>query len=95
MGSYSGACAAGVPRANPHPSTGPHGPREETTMPERPIVHCTRATPWNAATHIPGTQVIHEATQTVGEPRDGYPGGDLITVECQSCHHRWEQELPQ
>jgi hypothetical protein len=58
--------------------------------PER--FQCTKATPWKPAY---GRYVEHDNTHEVGEQRDGYPGGDWITVECRNCGHRWEQELPQ
>ena len=53
---------------------------------------CTAAAPWNAT--IKG-RVIHPGGRQIGEQRDGYPGGDIVTMECTVCGHRWTMELPQ
>ena len=53
---------------------------------------CTKDTPWKPEY---GTPVNHTSTHEVGEQRDGWPGGDLVTIECRNCGHRWEAELPQ
>jgi hypothetical protein len=37
----------------------------------------------------------HPAAQEVGEQEPGWPGGDIITLECPVCGHRFKQELPQ
>ena len=62
---------------------------------QRRVVTCSRETPWQKATHIRGTQVIHADAQEVGGQRDGWPGGDLVTIQCPHCGHQWEAELPQ
>lgn len=61
-------------------------------MSERTYYQCTAETPWRPAY---GTPVEHDTTREVGEQRDNYPCGDLITLECVNCGHRWEAELPQ
>lgn len=38
---------------------------------------------------------VHEDCREVGEQQDGYPGGDMITIECLNCGKRWKEELPQ
>ena len=53
---------------------------------------CTNATPWKPEY---GTPVEHDAIRQVGDQRDGWPGGDLVTLVCSNCGHRWEAELPQ
>ena len=53
---------------------------------------CTKEHPWTKS--IPGP-VQHTGAHEVGEQRDGYPGGDIITMECSNCKHRWTEELPQ
>ena len=37
----------------------------------------------------------HRDTHEVGEQEDGWPGGDIITIECRTCGIKWKQELPQ
>lgn len=55
---------------------------------------CTKGDPWNKSLK-PG-QVVHpDAREIHGSQCDGYPGGDIITMECPNCVHRWTQELPQ
>lgn len=53
---------------------------------------CTKETPWSPDK---GTPVIHIDAHEVGEQRDGWPAGDIITLECPNCGKRWESELPQ
>lgn len=53
---------------------------------------CTPETPWRPGLPTP---VKHPGTREVGEQEDGYPGGDIVTVECVACGHRWKMELPQ
>ncbi len=37
----------------------------------------------------------HTNAEEVGDQRPGYPGGDLITMRCKDCGHKWTEELPQ
>lgn len=53
---------------------------------------CTKATPWDKEIKGP---VTHHGAAEVGEQRDGYPGGDIVTMRCEFCGHEWETELPQ
>ena len=62
------------------------------TPAERDFITCTRQFPWDRKTK---GRVTHHGAREVGEQRDGYPGGDLVTMECPNCGHRWEKELPQ
>lgn len=38
---------------------------------------------------------FHPFATEIGSQRDGYPGGDCVTVKCPICGHQWEEELPQ
>lgn len=41
-------------------------------------------------------RVVHlDAKEVHDSQRDGYPGGDIVIMECPHCGHRWEKELPQ
>lgn len=41
-------------------------------------------------------RVVHlDAREVHDSQKDGYPGGDLVTMECPHCGHRWKKELPQ
>lgn len=53
---------------------------------------CTRDNPWDGDRSI---RVIHAGAHEVGEQRDGYPGGDIVTMACPNCGHTWEMELAQ
>lgn len=53
--------------------------------------HCTKDTPWHPGERTP---VKHEGCYEIAE-RDGYPGGDIVTMRCPNCGHEWEAELPQ
>jgi hypothetical protein len=53
---------------------------------------CTEAHPW--APGLP-TPVVHPAAHEVGEQEDGWPDGDIVTMECPVCGHSWKMELPQ
>lgn len=57
----------------------------------KPVFQCTESNPWD------GTRVSvrHHGAREVGEQQDGYPGGDIVAMECRFCHHRWEAELAQ
>ncbi len=50
-----------------------------------------------ARPYIPGDpdSWVHPAATEVGEQADGWPGGDIITMHCSVCGHRWTQELAQ
>lgn len=38
----------------------------------------------------------HEGAHEVHDSqRDGWPGGDIVTMRCDDCGHEWETELPQ
>lgn len=54
---------------------------------------CTAKRPWTP--HTPGTLFLHPDAHEVGEQRDGWPSGDLVTMECPHCKMSWEKELPQ
>jgi hypothetical protein len=53
---------------------------------------CKASTPWRESIAGP---VVHPDAHAVGQQRDGWPGGDIVTYECPHCGHRWEAELPQ
>lgn len=53
---------------------------------------CTKEKPWTPDMGFP---VEHDGAHEVGEQEDGYPGGDIVTMECSNCGVRWKQELPQ
>lgn len=56
------------------------------------IFLCTKGRPWDGRK---GLRVEHDGAREVGEQEDGYPGGDIITMECPNCKHTWKAELPQ
>lgn len=60
-------------------------------MTKMPFV-CSKNTPWVPSM---GTPVVHADAHEVGDQRDGWPGGDIVTYECPHCGHRWRAELPQ
>lgn len=62
----------------------------ETTQPN--IVICTPKSPWDGRK---GVRVQHEGAREIGDQEDGYPGGDIVTMECPNCKHQWKMELPQ
>jgi hypothetical protein len=54
---------------------------------------CIPEHPWRPGLPTP---VTHPAGREIPDSqRDGYPGGDIVTIECTVCGHRWEMELPQ
>lgn len=53
---------------------------------------CTKETPWRQGLPTP---VQHADAHEVGEQEDGYPGGDIVRMECPNCGHSWKAELPQ
>jgi hypothetical protein len=55
-------------------------------------IRCTKNNPWKPEMGFP---VEHDAAHEVGEQEDGYPGGDIVTMECSNCGTQWKQELPQ
>ena len=36
-----------------------------------------------------------KASEVDGSQRDGWPGGDIVTMECPDCGAQWEAKLPQ
>ena len=64
----------------------------DTTAPTERFV-CTKQTPWSPDK---GRWVSHDGAYEVPDSqRDGWPGGDIVTMECPHCGHRWKMELPQ
>jgi len=56
----------------------------------KPFV-CTEETPWREGLPTPVKHtVIREVCQ-----EDGWPSGDIVTLECLVCKARWKEELPQ
>jgi hypothetical protein len=55
---------------------------------------CTPNHPWDRVKRD-DVRVVHTDTHEVGEQEDGYPGGDIVTIGCRICGHRWRSELPQ
>lgn len=55
------------------------------------IFMCTSETPWHRGLPTP---VQHREAQPIGDRRNGYPGGDLISMRCPVCGMEWEEELP-
>jgi hypothetical protein len=53
---------------------------------------CTKEAPWSEDKGFP---VQHPDAQEVGEQEDGWPAGDIITMQCPNCGVRWKEELPQ
>jgi hypothetical protein len=57
------------------------------------MIECTAANPWDRK---PAAGMVrHDGAYEVGDQEDGYPGGDIVTMECPNCGHRWRIELPQ
>ena len=56
---------------------------------------CTAETPWDGKPCPIVRCVVHPDAEEVGEQKDGWPGGDIITLKCPHCGHSWEKELPQ
>jgi hypothetical protein len=52
---------------------------------------CTPARPWRKGGPTP---VVHPQAEEISQ-RDGYPGGDIVTMRCPVCGHEWTMELPQ
>ena len=55
-------------------------------------VVCTPERPWTDGDPTP---VVHPKAHEVGEQENGWPGGDIVTMECPTCGTRWREELPQ
>lgn len=53
---------------------------------------CTPEKPWRPEY---GKRVQHTNVREVGEQENGYPDGDIVTLECADCGTRWRTELPQ
>ena len=49
---------------------------------------CTKENPSRTARY-------HPDAREVGEQEDGYPAGDIVTLDCPSCGVRWREELLQ
>jgi hypothetical protein len=39
--------------------------------------------------------ILHPDARKIGDQRDGWPSGDLVTMRCPHCGWEWEKELPQ
>ena len=52
---------------------------------------CSPSHPWRKGLSTP---VVHPHAHEIAD-RDGYPGGDIVTMRCDVCGHQWEMELPQ
>lgn len=65
--------------------------RELVKQAERTLHECTKEAPYKKG--MLG-RWIHDAHE-VGEQHNGYPGGDIVTMECKVCGKQWERELPQ
>ena len=61
-------------------------------MNERRTFFCTEETPWREGEPGP---VCHPRAYEVGDQKDGWPGGDIVTMVCPICGIRWTEELPQ
>lgn len=53
---------------------------------------CTTDRPWREGDEVP---VVHPLAREAGPQVGGWPGGDLVTMECPTCGTRWIKELPQ
>lgn len=53
---------------------------------------CTPERPWRVGDPTPA---VHPQAREVGEQEDGWPAGDIVTMECPTCGTRWRKELPQ
>jgi len=58
------------------------------------IIECTKEYPWDGKKD-PDARVRHHDTKEIGDQENGYPGGDIVTKECENCGHRWRMELAQ
>jgi hypothetical protein len=38
---------------------------------------------------------LHPDAHEVGDQRDGWPSGDIVTMRCPNCGYEWDKELPQ
>ena len=52
---------------------------------------CTPATPWRQGLPTP---VLHPGGREI-DSRDGYPGGDIVTIRCDVCGTEWKEEVAQ
>lgn len=64
-----------------------------TDAPDNTPFVCTAARPWRRISD--GMPAIHPDARELGDQRDGWPGGDLVTMRCPHCGVSWEKELPQ
>lgn len=61
-------------------------------------ITCTKDDPWTEARRPASGErirIAHPDAHEIGEQQNGYPAGDIVTMECPNCKVRWEQELPQ
>lgn len=59
------------------------------------IIECTPDNPWNGESEE-WQRVRHQRAHEVHDSqKDGWPGGDIVTMVCPDCGTRWEKELPQ
>lgn len=58
---------------------------------------CTKDKPWDRIQRPPRGEgrIVHPDAREVGDQEDGYPGGDIIRMECPHCGVDWKEELPQ
>ena len=53
---------------------------------------CTPERPWKKEDGFP---VSHTNAREIGEQESGYPGGDIVHMQCVDCGAEWTLELPQ
>ncbi len=53
---------------------------------------CTKDDPWKE--NMTG-RCQHPKAREIGDQKDGYPGGDLVKMQCPICKVEWTMELPQ
>lgn len=59
------------------------------------IKYCTKDNPYTPERHNTGDRWKHDNVHGVDEQKDGWSGGDIVTMECKNCDKRWTEELPQ
>jgi hypothetical protein len=68
---------------------------DEGSTPMTDIFRCTEDNPWAPEKTAPDQRVEHSNVHEIGDQQDGWPGGDIVTMECRNCGTRWREELPQ
>ena len=61
-------------------------------------VICTAEKPWTLGERPPApfvVMILHPDARKIGDQRDGWPSGDLVTMRCPHCGWEWEKDLPQ